>query len=406
MAGGGRSAPSAPHPTVSGDLPSTEAVGKPLVAVTATPEALLPHLRDAWRGGPAVLPLDPRLPPRLRGALIAALKPGAIVKPGGLVGLPGGMPVAADTVAVVATSGSTGMPKGVVLSRSALGASVVRGLTKTASDPAVPWICCLPVSHVGGLLVLLRSLVTGTPAIAFEEFDADAIAALDRPAHLAVVPTMLRRLIAAGADPSTWGTVLVGGARMPADLAAAVPQVTTTYGMTETSGGCVYDGVPLDGVQVTSGADGRLRISGPTLMDGYRLAVPAGLDADGWFTTNDIGEVGPDGTVTVFGRGDDVIITGGEKVVAAQVAARLEEHPAVAEAEVIGVADPEWGQRAVAVVVPAQVGAILSLALLRSFVADAMPRYAAPQDLMIVNTMPRLANGKVDRAALREAVGA
>ncbi|HUG84369.1 MAG TPA: AMP-binding protein [Euzebya sp.] len=380
--------------------------GKPLVAVPAIPDVLVPHLQDAWRGGPAVLPLDPRLPPRLRGALVAALKPGSIAKPGGLVTLPGGVPVADDTVALVPTSGSTGMPKGVVLSRSALGASVARGLARTTSDPAVPWVCCLPVSHVGGILVLLRAIVSGTPAITFDRFDAAEVAALDGPVHLAVVPTMLRRLIDAGADPAAWATVLVGGARMPADLAAAVPHATSTYGMTETAGGCVYDGKPLDGVQVASGGDGRLRIAGPTLMDGYRLTVPAGIDPDGWFTTDDIGEVSAEGTVTVLGRADDVIVTGGEKVVASQVAARLEEHPAVAEAEVIGVPDAQWGQRAVAVVVPAQVGAILSLALLRSFVADVMPRYAAPQELMVVNTLPRLANGKVDRTALRQAVGA
>jgi O-succinylbenzoic acid--CoA ligase len=281
--------------------------------------------------------------------------------------------------------------------------AVAAGLARSGSDPAVPWVACLPPAHIGGLLVLLRSLVTGTSAITFDGFDAAAVAALPGPVHLAVVPTMLRRLLDAGADPARWATVLVGGARTPDDLAERVPQVIRTYGLTESGGGVVYDGVPLEGVQVAEGPAGRLRIGGPTLMDGYRSDEAGGVDADGWITTGDIGTVAADGRVTVLGRADDVIVTGGEKVVAAQVAALLEAHPAIAEAEVVGVPDPEWGQRAVAVVVPAQVGAVLSLALLRSFVADQLPRYAAPQELVVVNRLPRLPGGKVDRAALQQA---
>lgn len=376
------------------------APGRLLLAVEGSPHTLRPHLRDAWEGGPAVLPLDPRLPPRARGALVAALKPGAIVRPGGLVELPGGVPVPGDVVAVVATSGSTGTPKGVMLTRAALEASARLGLRRTSADPRVPWLCCLPVSHIGGLLVLVRGLITGTAPVLCDTFDVTAVAAVDQPVHLAVVPTMLRRLIAADVDTAGWRTVLVGGARVPAGLRDAVSGTVATYGMSETSGGCVYDQQPLDGVTVTAGPDGRLRIGGPTLMAGYRLAARSGLDHDGMFTTDDIGEVAVDGTVTVLGRADDVIVTGGEKVVATQVAHRISQHPAVAEAAVIGVPDPGWGQRAVAVVVPAQVGAVLSLALLRSFVVDTMPRYAAPQELLVVNALPCLANGKVDRLAL------
>jgi o-succinylbenzoate---CoA ligase len=379
-----------PHPATEG--------ARPLVAVDATPRVLLPHLRAAWEGGPAVLPVDPRLPTRARGALVAAMAPGGAVRDDSVVALPG-LPVHDDTVVVVTTSGSTGVPRGVELSRRALEAAVRAGLARTASDPQVPWLACLPASHVGGLLVLLRSLVTGTPAIVHDGFDAAAVAAEPGPLHVALVPTMLQRLLAAGADPTRWATVLLGGARVPEALVAAVPQAVRTYGMTETCGGCAYDGVPLDGVRIAEGPGGRLRIAGPTLMTGYRPGG-GGVDLDGWLTTDDVGAIRPDGRVEVLGRADDVVVTGGEKVVAGLVAARLEAHPAVAEAEVVGVPDEEWGQRVVAVVVPAQVGAVLSLALLRSFVADAMPRYAAPQDLVVVNALPRLPSGKVDRRAL------
>ena len=389
--------------------PSTTA-DRLLLAVTATPQALLPHLRDAWAGGPAVLPLDPRLPLTSRSALLAGINPGAVSRDGSIVSLPFAVPVPDDVVAVVPTSGSTGHPKAVMLTRPALEASVTTGLARTDADPSVPWLCALPVSHIAGLLVLLRGIVTGTPALLHEEFDAERIATLAGPYHLAVVPTMLRRLLEAGADPSRWGSVLVGGARVPETMREQVPQLVETYGMTETCGGCVYDGIPLPEVTVNEQADGRLRIDSPTVMAGYHLPGAGvrgrgiGLNSDGSFTSEDIGHVAADGAVTVLGRDDDVIITGGEKVVASAVAARIEQHQAVVEAEVIGVPDAEWGQRVVAVVVPAQVGAILSLNLLRSFVADSMPRYAAPQDLVVTNTLPRLSNGKVDRQSLLASV--
>lgn len=376
---------------------------RPLVAVESTPQAMLPALRAAWTGGPAVLPLDASLPPKVRSRLLLATTPGAIARPDGLVSLPGGTPVADDTVVVVPTSGSTGPPKGVELGRGALEASVRSGLARTGADPAVPWLCCLPVSHVAGILVLLRAIVTGTPPIVHDGFDAGAVAAVAGPVHLATVPTMLRRLLDAGARPERWASVLVGGARLPAGLREQVPSLTATYGMTETSGGCVYDGRPLDGVRVAADDLGRLRIGGPTLMLGYRGAPTSGLDADGWFTSNDLGRVEADGTVVVLGRADDVIVTGGENVLASQVEARLEAHPAVAEAVVVGVPDPEWGQRLVAVVVPEQVGAVLSLALLRSFVAESMPRHAAPQAVQVVNALPRLRGGKIDRVAVQRA---
>ena len=140
-----------------------------------------------------------------------------------------------------------------------------------------------------------------------------------------------------------------------ADASAAGARVTTTYGMSETCGGCVYDGVPLDEVSVEVGADGRIRIAGPVLFSGYRLQPDLSRRArDGrWFVTSDLGSISPSGRLAVRGRADDVINTGGEKVVAGEVAAVLGTCPGVREAVVVGLPDPEWGELVTAIVVPA-----------------------------------------------------
>ncbi len=173
----------------------------------------------------------------------------------------------------------------------------------------------------------------------------------------------------------------------------------TTYGMSETCGGCVYDGEPLDGVGVGVGGDGRIRLGGPVLFSGYRLRpdlTEAARDGE-WFLTSDLGVL-EGGRLRVLGRADDVINTGGEKVVAAAVAAVVAEHPAIVDAVVIGRPDPEWGERVVAVVVSPSPP---SLAEVRAFAKKRLPAYAAPADLIVVTEIPLLANGKPDLETLR-----
>ena len=190
--------------------------------------------------------------------------------------------VAEGTAVVIGTSGSTGAPKGVELSAAALRHSAQASLDRVGARPGERWLCCLPVTHVAGLQVLVRSLVGGTePALAGHADGATlAAAAASGCAHVSLVPTQLQRLLESGADKSTplagFSSVLLGGAAAPAGLlaaarAAGVP-VVTTYGMTETCGGCVYDGVPLDGVRVKIGDDERIWIGGPVLFSGYRGA--------------------------------------------------------------------------------------------------------------------------------------
>jgi o-succinylbenzoate---CoA ligase len=186
--------------------------------------------------------------------------------------------------------------------------------------------------------------------------------------------------------------------------------VITTYGMSETCGGCVYDGTPLDGVTVREGDDGRLRISGPVLMNRYHgrpdltEAVLAGAGAEIpeiWeFVTSDLGHV-RDGRVVVRGRADDVINTGGHKVVPGEVAAVLATCQAVREVVVVGRPDPVWGERVTAVVVPADPAEPPGVELLRTHVSGRLPRYACPSEVVLTEAIPVLPSGKPDLAALK-----
>jgi o-succinylbenzoate---CoA ligase len=179
--------------------------------------------------------------------------------------------------------------------------------------------------------------------------------------------------------------------------------VVTTYGMTETCGGCVYDGRPLDGVSARAGADGRIRLAGPVLFSGYRGRpdlTEAALDGP-WFITSDLGDFAEDGRLAVRGRADGMINTGGEKVAADEVAALLETFPGVREAAVVGRPDAEWGEVVTAIVVPSDPAQPPGLAALRGFVRGKLPDFAAPRSLVVVPAVPLLPSGKPDLQALR-----
>jgi o-succinylbenzoate---CoA ligase len=353
------------------------------LALPAGP-ALWSALREAWEGGPALLPLNPALPPRERDRLLAELRPG-------------GEPVEDDVVAVVATSGSTGAARGVELTRTALEHSARASLARLGATRDERWLCCLPPSSVGGLGVLVRSLVLGTEPVLHERFDVAAVAGADAQA-VSLVPTMLARLLDADVDLTRFRHVLLGGdATAPALRRAA--RVTATYGMTETCGGCVYDGRPLEGVEVElDGEIGRIRLRGPMLARGYRFGRPLPL-VDGWLETSDLGRRTAEGRLEVLGRADDVIVSGGVKVVPFRVEAALAEHPGVREVAVVGRPDREWGARVVAVVVPAD-GVPPDLGALRSFLADRLAPAELPRELVLTGHLPLLPTGKLDRRSL------
>ncbi len=378
-----------------------------LVSGAAGAARLAGPLAKALDGtGPAILPLDAGLPAARLRALLDAFRPDVVVGADAEATVRSdGQGTAPDTAVIVGTSGSTGEPKGVELSAAALLHSATASLARAGALPGERWLCCLPVTHVAGLQVLVRSYVCGTSPAVAARADARALAG-SGCAHISVVPTQLARLLDSGggaAALAAFSSVLVGGAAAPPGLlararAAGVPAMTT-YGMTETCGGCVYDGVPLDGVRVRAGDDGLLRISGPVLMNRYC----GGPDLGEEFVTSDLGVVSPDGRVIVRGRADDVINTGGHKVVPGEVAAVLGSCPGVREVVVVGRPDPEWGQRVTAVVVPADPADPPSLELLRMHVRERLPRYACPSEVVLAEAIPVLPSGKPDLASLRKA---
>lgn len=370
---------------------------------------LLPALRAALSGdGPALLPHAGREAPP------AALAPGEPL--GDAEDDPHD-----PTVAVVATSGSTGPPKGALLPASALLASA--SATHDRLGGPGHWLLALPAHHVAGLQVLLRSLVTGTEPTVLDltegfraEAFTEAVGAMPGVRrYTALVPTQLRRLLAAGAGPTEalarLDAVLLGGACAPAPLldraAEAGVRVVTTYGMSETCGGCVYDHVPLDGVQVRVDGDGRVHLAGPVVARGYRGAGPASSEAFStdpsgirWFRTDDAGRLDPDGRLAVLGRLDDVIVTGGLKVSPGVVEAALLAMVGVAEAVVVGVPDDEWGQRVVAAIVPAAGCMLPSLDDVRREVGRRVGAHAAPHRLLVLDRLPQRGPGKPDRASV------
>jgi len=370
-------------------------VNRRLLALPALPEPLLEALAAALdHSGPAVLPL-----PEQPDAVLQALRPEE--------------PLESDDIAlVVPTSGSTGEPKGVLLSATALRASAEATTARLGGHGQ--WLLAIPPTHIGGVQVLVRSLLASTdPAIMPDgPFTAqgfiDATGLLWSPRRfVSLVPTQLRRLLEAEVREAvdalrSYDAVLLGGAPAPSSLLTAAREagvrVVTTYGMSETSGGCVYDGVPLDRVRVTL-EDGLITLAGPVLASGYRLRPDLTAQAfrGGSFTTSDLGTLESDGILRVLGRTDDMIVSGGEKVPPAAVEAALEQHEAVVEAGVVGVADEEWGERVVACVV---LRAPLTLATAREHVARTLPRAWAPRELREVGRIPRLPTGKVNRAVL------
>jgi O-succinylbenzoic acid--CoA ligase len=358
--------------------------------------------------GASFLPLDPRWTQWERRRILNLARPAMVVTAHDEVLYAGGASADPErSWAVVATSGTSSDPKLAALPRAALGAAVAGSLDALAIGSTDPWVCCLTPAHVGGLLVLLRGVLGGAPVTVHERFDPDRLLReAPEGAHVSLVPTMLRRLVDTGADLGRFGVLLVGGGALGPELesaaGAAGAHVVSTYGMTETCGGVVYDGRPFPDTEVRVDLAGRIELRGPTLFDGYRsdpAATGASFTTDGWFRTRDLGAL-EDGVLRVAGRADDAIRTGGETVWPDRVEAVLRTHPKVRDVAVRGIEDPEWGSAVAAWVVPVDPATPPTLEELRDHCRDGLVRHEAPKRLTLVDEIPRTPSGKVRRRAL------
>jgi o-succinylbenzoate---CoA ligase len=358
--------------------------------------ALLPELERALSGHGALLPV-PADDTRQSALLIDTLRAGQEID---------------DSIAaVVSTSGTTGAPKGAMLSSSALTASA--SATHDRLGGPGHWLLALPAYHIAGLQVLIRSVCAGTTPVplsaGFETDELVGAVADFGPGrrYASLVAVQLAKALtdpAAAAALAELDAVLIGGGPMPAGLgenaSSAGISVVRTYGMSETAGGCVYDGLPLNGVRMRVGEDGRIALGGPTVAAGYRNPVTPSPFSDDWFITDDIGAVDDSGVLRVLGRVDDAIASGGLKVLPALVESTLATHPSIAECAVFGLPDERLGQRVAAALVLQPGADAPTVAQLRAHVAQTLAAIAAPRELHVLTGLPRRGIGKVDRKAL------
>ena len=352
-------------------------VRAPLVQEARGTHRFVARLWSAWQSEMPFVPLDPRL----------SAPPAPVEAPAG-------------TRTVIFTSGTTGDPKPVYLTAANHEASAIASAWNLGVAPDDRWLCCLPLWHVGGLAIPIRSAIYGTTAVLHDGFDPDRVRdeiESGRVTLVSLVSTMLRRLVEAGMRQ--WPSLraaLVGGGPVPRELvewaeASGFP-VLQTYGMTETASQVVTGGRALLGADVSIADDGEILVRGP-------MVAPAAVSGDGWLHTGDRGRLDDGGVLVVEGRLDDMIVTGGENVAAAEVEDALLSHPAVADAAVVGRPDPEWGEAVTAYVVLA--GAVADDDLL-AHCRERLPGFKVPKAIVRRGELPRNAAGKVLRRELVE----
>ena len=350
-------------------------------------DAFVNVLRKVWDSGDAVLPIDQRLPKVARKNLITQFKVSSLIGVDGLrVKVAPGEPVDEGDALVVATSGSTGEPKGVVHTHGSIKAAVANTGARLGCSAADHWLACISLAHVGGLSVVLRALHFGSQLTIESRADKATIeSAVKNGTNMtSLVPTILHSV-----DISNFKTVLVGGAHTPTNLPS---NAISTYGLTETFGGVVYNGEPIDGVEIRIGTDSEIEIRCDSLLRTYRNGIDP-KNSEGWLHTGDLGEF-KDGKLSVLGRKDDLIKTGGYKVWPIAVENSLRQHEVVADVVVAGTPDEKWGQTVTAWVVLRSDTRSLRLEDLSKHVRLTLPDYCAPKKVFIVDEIPRSSLGK------------
>ncbi len=346
-------------------------------------------MKRIWDAGDAIFPIDQRLPNSARVTLLREMAPSAIIDANGQeTTLSGGRAVELGDALVMATSGSTGLPKGVVLTHDGIAASAEASNHRLGTMSNDHWLACLPLSHVGGMAVITRALHAGCQLTVHPTFDASRV---EESARSGVTMTSLVATALSRVDASLFRTILLGGDAAPEN----VPEnVVISYGMTESGSGIVYDGQPLDGVEIRLSPDGEILVKAAMLLRCYRDGVDP-KDVDGWFHTGDIGKLSTDRRLVVHGRRGDLIITGGENVWPQEVEAVLALHPRIREVVVRGVPDVQWGHQIVAWIATFD-DKTLTLDELRDWVKTSLPAYCAPKAIHILNALPRTTLGKID----------
>jgi len=368
--------------------------------------------------GAVALPLSPRLTEAERAAVLDAERPAVDLNDAAeLTQTEADLPLLGehdmdDLQCRILTSGTSGEPRTVGLTYGNFLFSAVGSAFNLGVEPADRWLCCLPLSHVAGLSIILRSVIYGTTAVLLDGFDTDQVASTLVSGDISVlslVPTQLIRLLEADADLSAPRAILIGGGPVPPDaLHAALDRgatVVQTYGMTETCSQVTTlspeDAAPKVGSAGRPLLTTHVRIeSGEILVQGPTVA-PGCYESDGWLHTGDLGHIDQEGFLYVTGRRSELIVTGGENVMPAEVEAVLLTHPAVADAAVLGRPDPQW-QEAVCALVVLNGGVDATEEQLRAHCSASLAPYKVPKRVDFVTSLPRTASGKLLRGQLPE----